>query len=151
MQFTPTAAPKGKHIYLEIADVHDYAHVTLNGKEVGARSFQPYRWDVTSDLKKGANDLKIEVYANVSQTPSGAPSAANIAAPAAGSASAPSVGAAGAAGRRRQAGGRGPAGATTTGALTAVAPPASAGGGGRGAAAATATSGLLGSVKLVAY
>ena len=53
MQFTPTAAPKGKHIYLEIADVHDYAHVTLNGKEVGARSFQPYRWDVTDAAEEG--------------------------------------------------------------------------------------------------
>jgi beta-galactosidase/beta-glucuronidase len=64
LQFTAPAKPKGKHVYLEIGDVHDYAHVTLNGKEVGARSFQPYRWDVTSDLKPGANDLKIEVYAN---------------------------------------------------------------------------------------
>ena len=54
-------------MYLEIADVHDYAKVTLNGKEVGARSFQPYRWDVTSALKAGTNDLKIEVYANVAQ------------------------------------------------------------------------------------
>jgi hypothetical protein len=77
MQFTATAAPKGKHVYLEIADVHDYAHVTLNGKEVGARSFQPYRWDVTGALKKGANDLKIEVYANVAQArPAAAPPAA---------------------------------------------------------------------------
>ena len=77
MQFTAAAAPKGKHVYLEIADVHDYAHVTLNGKEVGARSFQPYRWDVTGALKKGANDLKIEVYANVAQArPAAAPPAA---------------------------------------------------------------------------
>jgi hypothetical protein len=145
MQFTTTAAPKGKHVYLEIADVHDYAHVTLNGKEVGARSFQPYRWDVTSDLKQGANDLKIEVYANVSQTPSAAPPAATAAAPAAaGSASAPS------APRRRQNGGAGapglaplPAGGGTT--------PVPGGGGSRGTAAASATSGLLGAVKLVAY
>jgi hypothetical protein len=77
MQFTATVALKGKHVYLEIGDVHDYAHVTLNGKEVGARSFQPYRWDVTGALKKGANDLKIEVYANVAQArPAAAPPAA---------------------------------------------------------------------------
>jgi len=62
LQFTAPAKPPGKHVYLEIADVHDYAHVTLNGKEVGARSFQPYRWDVTDAVKKGTNDLKIEVY-----------------------------------------------------------------------------------------
>jgi beta-galactosidase/beta-glucuronidase len=85
MQFTATAVPKGKHVYLEIADVHDYAHVTLNGKEVGARSFQPYRWDVTSALKAGANDLKIEVYADVVQARATAapPAAAAGAAPAA--------------------------------------------------------------------
>jgi len=77
LQFTAPARPKGKHVYLEIGEVHDYAHVTLNGKEVGARSFQPYRWDVTGALKKGANDLKIEVYANVAQArPAAAPPAA---------------------------------------------------------------------------
>ena len=63
MQFTAAAAPKGKRVYLEIADVHDYAKVTLNGKEVGAQAWQPYRWDVTGALKKGANDLVIEAYA----------------------------------------------------------------------------------------
>jgi len=116
-QFTATAAAKGKHIYLEIADVHDYAHVTLNGKEVGARSFQPYRWDVTSALKVGTNDLKIEVYANVAQarpaaTPPAAASAATPAAPR----------------------------------IYGV-----VGGGGLNAPVTAATSGLLGSVKLVAY
>jgi hypothetical protein len=117
MQFTTTAVPKGKHVYLEIADVHDYAHVTLNGKEVGARSFQPYRWDVTSALKAGANDLKIEVYADVAQArPAVAP----------------------------------PAAATAT---TPAAPRVygAVGGGGLNAPVTAATSGLLGSVKLVAY
>ena len=76
-QFTAPAKPAGKHVYLEIADVHDYAHVTLNGKEVGARSFQPYRWDVTDAVKKGTNDLKIEVYGTASQNRgAGAPPAA---------------------------------------------------------------------------
>ena len=60
-QFTAEAAPKGKRVYLEIAEVHDYAKVTLNGKELGAAGWQPYRWDVTGALKNGANDLVIEV------------------------------------------------------------------------------------------
>jgi hypothetical protein len=60
-QFTANKAPRWKHVYLEIANVNDYARVTLNGKELGARSWQPYRWDVTSALKGGANDLVIEV------------------------------------------------------------------------------------------
>ncbi len=144
MQFTAIATPKGKHVYLEIADVHDYAHVTLNGKEVGARSFQPYRWDVTSDLKAGVNDLKIEVYANVSQASAGAPAAVTAASPVAGLAAASGAGAAGTGARRRPAG-------TSAGAAVTGAPPAGTGAGGRGASATPATSGLLGSVKLVAY
>jgi hypothetical protein len=132
LQFTAPTAPKGKRIYLEIGDVHDFAHVTLNGKEVGARSFQPYRWDITTLLKPGPNDLKIEVYGTPSQgRGGGAPPPA--ATPAPGLASAP---AAAAAPRRPQG-------------AAAGAPPA--GGGGRGGAAAAATSGLLSPVKLVAY
>ena len=104
-QFTTQAAPKGKRVYLQIADVHDYAKVTLNGKELGAASWQPYRWDATGALKKGANEVTIEVYALAQ-------------------------------------GGRGGFGGP---------PPTAAGGGGRGAAAVPAVSGLLGSVKLVAY
>jgi hypothetical protein len=150
MQFTATAAPKGKRIYLEIADVHDYAHVTLNGKEVGARSFQPYRWDVTNALKKGANDLKIEVYASVAQE---RPAAAPPAAPAADAvpSAAQGAGAPGLGARRRQAGGAGAVGAPAEGAPAAGIPPVGAGGGGRGGPATPVTSGLLDSVKLVAY
>ena len=35
-QFTAPAAPAGKRVFLEIADVHDYARVKLNGKELEA-------------------------------------------------------------------------------------------------------------------
>jgi hypothetical protein len=140
LQFSAAAPPRGKHAYLVIADVHDYAHVTLNGKEVGARSFQPYRWDVTRDLKPGTNDLKIEVYANPSPTPSGAPPPAAAAQPAAaGSASAPGAPAPAATGRRRQA-----STAPAAGQPAAAAPRAST-------TANRPASGLLGSVKLVAY
>ncbi len=59
--FTAVKAPARKHVYLEIASVNDYARVTLNGKELGARAWQPYRWDVTRALKPGSNDLVIEV------------------------------------------------------------------------------------------
>jgi hypothetical protein len=140
LQFTTTTPPKAKRVYLEIADVHDYAHVTLNGKEVGARSFQPYRWDVTGALKPGANDLRIEVYASASQTPAGAPTAPTSATPAAaGSPSAPGAGAPATTGRRRQAG-----------AAPVTGPPA-AGAARAATAAARPASGLLGSIKLVAY
>ena len=66
-QFTAAAAPAGKRVFLEIADVREYAKVKLNGKELEAHAWQPYRWDVTSALKAGSNELEIDVWA----TPSG--------------------------------------------------------------------------------
>jgi len=133
-QFTAAATPKGKRVYLEIGDVHDYAKVTLNGKDLGARAWQPYRWDVTSALKKGDNELKIEVNATpAGRGPGGGAPAA--AAPAVGLATAPAAGAVGAGQRRRQ----GAAAGAPTAAPTVVARPATA-----------ATSGLLGPVTLVA-
>jgi hypothetical protein len=66
-QFTAAAAPAGKRVFLEIADVREYAKVSLNGKELEAHAWQPYRWDITSALKAGSNDLEIDVWA----TPSG--------------------------------------------------------------------------------
>ena len=61
-QFT-AAAYAGKRVFLEIADVRDYARATLNGKELEAHAWQPYRWDITSALQAGSNDLEIRVYA----------------------------------------------------------------------------------------
>ena len=160
MQFTAAKAPKGKRVFLEIADVHDYAKVTLNGKDVGACSWQPYRWDVTGALKKGANHLVIEVDALSAQGRGGfggpPPGAAPAAAAAAGWLRLVRV-------RREllgQARWRRPAGAAGAGAAGAAGAPAgtppagygaAGGGAGRGAPAAPPTSGLLGSVKLVAY
>jgi len=60
-QFTASTAPAGKRVYLEIANVNDYARVKLNGKDLGARAWQPYRWEATGALKPGSNDLEIEV------------------------------------------------------------------------------------------
>jgi len=66
-QFTSVAPAAGKRAYLEIADVRDYARVKLNGKELEAHAWQPYRWDITAALKAGNNALEIQVYA----TPAG--------------------------------------------------------------------------------
>jgi hypothetical protein len=60
-QFTASAPAAGKRLFLEIADVHDYARVTLNGKVLEAHAWQPYRWDVTGAVKAGPNDLEVEV------------------------------------------------------------------------------------------
>jgi len=66
-QFTSNAVPAGKRAFLEIAEVHDYARVKLNGKELEGHAWQPYRWDVNSALQAGSNELEVEVRA----TPAG--------------------------------------------------------------------------------
>jgi hypothetical protein len=63
-QFT-VAAPSGKQVFLEIADLHDYASLKVNGTDAGAHAWQPYRWDLTSALKPGPNEIEIQVRANV--------------------------------------------------------------------------------------
>jgi hypothetical protein len=133
-QFTAPAAPAGKRLFLEIADVHDYARVKLNGKELEGHAWQPYRWDVTNVVKPGPNDLEVEVRASAGgRGGGGAPPAA-------------APGAAGAAGGR---GGRGQA-APAPGTPVVTVPP-SAGNSARGRGSAPPpTSGLLGPVRLVA-
>ena len=130
-QFTVSAAPAGKRLFLEIADVHEYAKVKVNGKELEGHAWQPFRWDVTNAVKPGSNDLEVEVRTSGGgrggfDAPPPPPAAAG---------GAPATG-----GR----GGRG-----VPGAAGAAAPPAAAAGRGRGNAA-PAVSGLLGPVRLVA-
>jgi hypothetical protein len=124
-QFTAPAAPAGKRVFLEIADVRDYAMVKLNGKELEAHGWQPYRWDITSALKAGSNDLEIQVSSASGGRGGAAGPPPGAAAPAAG----------GRGGRAAPAG--------------AAAPPAAAAGG-RGRGGAPPVSGLLGPVRLVA-
>ena len=62
-QFTVPPAPGGKRLFLEMAGVRDYARVKLNGEELEAHAWQPYRWEVTRVVKPGANELEVEVRA----------------------------------------------------------------------------------------
>jgi hypothetical protein len=120
-QFTAPTAPAGKKVYLEIADARDYVRVRVNGATFDAQAWQPYRWDITSSLQAGTNDLQINVYAS----PAGR----------------------GGGGAAATAGGRaGQVGAT--GSATAI---AAAGGGNRfRGVTSPVVSGLLGPVRLVA-
>jgi hypothetical protein len=128
-QFTAPTAPAGKRLFLEIADVRDYAKVKLNGKDLEAHAWQPYRWDITNALKPGSNDLEIQVYAEGGgRGPGGPPPAAA------------------AAGGRGGRGGRGGQGAPGAAGMPPGAAPA---GMGRGAPTPPA-SGLLGPARLVA-
>jgi hypothetical protein len=54
-------------VYLELAGVHDYARVRVNGAVFEAHAWPPYRWDITNSLQAGNNDVQINVFA----TPSG--------------------------------------------------------------------------------
>jgi hypothetical protein len=134
-QFTVPAAPAGKRVFLEIGDVHDYARVKLNGKQLEAHAWQPYRWEVTNVVRSGSNDLEVEVRAIASGRggPAGPPPAAT-------------PGTAGAGGRGGR--GRGAPGTPATPGAGAVYG-AVGGGGGRGGAQPS-VSGLLGPVRLVA-
>jgi hypothetical protein len=52
---------KGAHFWLDLGDVKNLAEVTVNGKNLGVVWHAPYRVDVTSVLKPGANELIIKV------------------------------------------------------------------------------------------
>ena len=52
---------KGAHIWLDLGDVKNLAEVTVNGKPLGVVWHTPYRVDVTTALKPGANELSIKV------------------------------------------------------------------------------------------
>src|ERR1019366_6690339 len=69
----------GKRLFLECDDLRDYAKVRLNGVELPARAWQPYRWDVTAAAKAGRNTLEIEVRGS---TPMRGPASAGAPAPA---------------------------------------------------------------------
>ena len=60
-QFTVAALPASKRLFVEMGDVHDYARLKVNGKELEAHAWQPYRWEVTNALKPGVNELQVEV------------------------------------------------------------------------------------------
>jgi hypothetical protein len=133
-QFTASAAPAGKRVFLEIGNVNDYARVKLNGTELAGLAWQPYRWEVTGVVKPGQNNLEVEVRTTAAgRGPGGPPPSAAATSATSG---APTGGRGGRAGR-----GQGGAGAA----------PAAAEAGGRGrGAAAPPVSGLLGPVRLVA-
>jgi len=51
----------GAHLWIDLGDVRNLADVTVNGKPLGIVWHIPYRVDVTSALKPGANELTIKV------------------------------------------------------------------------------------------
>ncbi len=60
-EFTLDANGRAGRLWQECGDVRDYARVRLNGKDLEAHAWQPYRWEITSAVKGGSNMLEIEV------------------------------------------------------------------------------------------
>ena len=52
---------KGTRLSLDLGDVKNLAEVAINGKPVGIAWKKPFRVDVTSALKPGANNLEVRV------------------------------------------------------------------------------------------
>jgi hypothetical protein len=52
---------KGSHLWIDLGDVKNLAEVTVNGKSLGVVWHAPYRVDVTSALKPGANEISVKV------------------------------------------------------------------------------------------
>ncbi len=61
VQASPEWSRKGSRLWIDLGDVKNLAEVTVNGKNLGQVWHEPYRVDVTSALKPGANEITIKV------------------------------------------------------------------------------------------
>ena len=61
VQASPEWFRKGSQIWLDLGDVKNLATVSVNGKELGETWHAPFRVDITSALKPGANEITIQV------------------------------------------------------------------------------------------
>jgi hypothetical protein len=57
----PEAFAAGRHFQLDLGNIGMIAEVSVNGHEIGTTWLPPYRLDVTSELRPGANQLTIAV------------------------------------------------------------------------------------------
>jgi hypothetical protein len=58
---SPEWFKKGTKLWINLGEVKNLAEVTVNGKSLGIVWHTPYRVDVTSVLKPGANEIRIKV------------------------------------------------------------------------------------------
>jgi hypothetical protein len=90
--FNVASLPAGKRLFVEVAAVRDYALLKFNGQDLAPRAWQPYRWEVTSLVKPGANQLEFEVRTSAGGRGGGAPPSNASQPPVYGATSAPAVG-----------------------------------------------------------
>jgi hypothetical protein len=60
-EFTLPSPEQGKHVYLDLGNVHGVARVRLSGVEFAIRPWPPYLWDVSPSIKSGVNTLEVQV------------------------------------------------------------------------------------------
>ncbi len=58
---TLSEIPAGSRVELDLGQVHVSAAVRVNDQEIGRRLARPFRFDITSAVKPGANTIEIEV------------------------------------------------------------------------------------------
>jgi hypothetical protein len=49
------------HIWLDLGEVHNLAHVKVNGIDCGTAWTPPYRVEITDALRRGKNELEISI------------------------------------------------------------------------------------------
>ena len=59
--FDAPAVAKGAQVWIDLGDVKNLAEIVVNGKSLGIVWHAPYRVNVTSALKPGANELVVKV------------------------------------------------------------------------------------------
>lgn len=67
------AANATKDLYLDLGDVKYSAKVRLNGRDLGVRAWQPFRWAVGDALQSGSNLLEVEVTNTAANELAGSP------------------------------------------------------------------------------
>lgn len=60
-EFNWNAVPAGKAVWLDLGKIANVAYVSVNGVSCGTAWTAPYKVDITQALKKGKNQLTIEV------------------------------------------------------------------------------------------
>jgi len=71
--FSLLPAGRGKQAFIDLGEVRYSARVRVNGRDLGARAWPPFRWDITVALKPGRNALEIEVRNTAANELSGDP------------------------------------------------------------------------------
>ena len=59
--FELSAVPDDGALFINLGEVQVMANVKINGKELGGVWMAPYRLDATGHLRKGVNNIEIDV------------------------------------------------------------------------------------------